>query len=98
MPEEHRAGGGPRDRLPFRRPDRRERDCPPERDERARAAPLAAVILVRARTAGFGAQGLGRRSGECRGRPEGVLPARKVQRGGAGGGGRRGGGGGEGSA
>ena len=54
-----RAGGGARDRLPLRRPDRRGRDGAPERDERARPAPVAALVLVRPRAAGAGAQGVG---------------------------------------
>ena len=57
-----RAGGGARDRLPLGRPDRRGRDRAPERDERARAAPVAALVLVRPRAAGARAQGVGRAS------------------------------------
>ena len=45
----------PRHRVPLRRPDRRGRDRAPERDERERPAPVAALVLVRARAAG-GAQ------------------------------------------
>ena len=61
-----RAGGGAGDRLPLRRPDRRGRDRPPERDERDGPASVGAVVLVRARAAGAGAEGLGRRGRERR--------------------------------
>ena len=63
-----RPGRGAGDRLPLRRPDRRGRDGAPERDERARPAPVAALVLVRPRAAGAGAEGLGRQGGERRGR------------------------------
>src|SRR5205085_1510785 len=70
-----RAGGGARDRLPLGRPVRRGRDRAPERDERPRAAPGAALVLVRARVAGARAQGLGRQG--RRGRPARLLPPRE---------------------
>ena len=54
-----RAGRGAGDRLPLRRPDRRGRDRAPERDERARPASVAALVLVRPRAAGAGAEGVG---------------------------------------
>ena len=45
----HVPCGRARDRVPLRRPERRGRDREPERDERRRAAPVAALLLVRAR-------------------------------------------------
>ena len=57
---EARAGGGARDRLPLRRPVGRGRDRAPQRDERARPAPVAAVVLLRPRAAGARAEGVGR--------------------------------------
>ncbi len=61
VPAEFRSGGRARDRVPLRRPERRDRDRAPERDERAGTAPLGALLLLRAGAAGTGAQGLGRR-------------------------------------
>ena len=79
--DEARAGGGARHRLPLRRPVGRGRDRAPQRDERARAAPVAAVLLLRPRAAGAGAEGVGRQGGEHRGRPARVLPPREDERG-----------------
>ena len=81
VPLQARAGRRAGDRLPLRRPVRRGRDRAPERDERARAAPVAAVVLVRPRAAGAGAEGLGRQARERRGRPARVLPPREDERG-----------------
>ncbi len=80
LPEERGAGRRARSRVPVRRHVRRGRDRAPERDEPARPAPVGALVLVRARSPGACAEGLGRPGGERRGRPEGVLPARQVQR------------------
>ncbi|HUI36292.1 MAG TPA: class I fructose-bisphosphate aldolase, partial [Gaiellaceae bacterium] len=55
----------------------------PERDERAGAASVGAVVLVRPGSAGARAQGLGREAGERRGRTAGVLPPREDERRGA---------------
>ena len=66
--DEARAGRGAGHRLPLRRPVGRGRDGAPQRDERARAASMAAVLLLRSRSAGSGAEGLGRQGGERRGR------------------------------
>ena len=44
--------------------------------------PVAAVLLLRPRAAGAGAEGVGRQAGERRGRPAGVLPPREDERGG----------------
>src|SRR5204862_2316922 len=63
-----------RDRLPLRRPVGRGCDRAPERDERARATSLAALVLLRPRLAGAGAQGLGRQGGKRRGRATRLLP------------------------
>ena len=48
----HVPAAVPGHRLPLRRPDGRGRDGAPERDERARPAPVGAVVLVRPRAAG----------------------------------------------
>ena len=64
----NRSCRGPRDRLPVRRPERRGRDRPAERPERARGRTLAALLLVRPRAPGGGAEGVGRQGRECRGR------------------------------
>ena len=78
-----RARGCPGDRLPLRRPDGRGRDGAPERDEPARPASVAALVLVRARAPGACAQGLGRR-GRTTSRPaSGLPPPREAERRGA---------------
>ena len=64
----HVPAAVPGHRVPLRRPDRRGRDRAPERDERARPAPVAAVVLVRPRAAGARAEGVGGQGGERRGR------------------------------
>ena len=76
----HVPAGGAGDRVPLRRPDRRGRDRAPERDEQARAASVAALVLVRPRAAGAGAEGVGRQAGERRGGAAGVLPPREDER------------------
>ncbi len=58
--DEARARGGARHRLPLRRPVGRGRDRAPQRDERARTAPVAAVLLLRPRAAGARAEGMER--------------------------------------
>ena len=73
----HVPAAVPGHRLPLRRPVRRGRDRAPQRDERARAASVAALVLVRPRAAGAGAQGVGRQAGERRGRAARVLPPRE---------------------
>src|SRR5438552_13282125 len=78
-----RAGSSARDRLPLRRPVGRGCDSTPERDERARPAPVAALVLVWPRPPGAGAQGLGRKTGERRGSATRLLPPRQNERGGA---------------
>ncbi len=75
-PRTPRARGGARHRLPVRRAERRGRDRAPQRDERARPAPVAALVLLRARAAGAGAQGLARRGRQRAGRPARLLPPR----------------------
>ena len=75
-----RARGRARDRLPLRRPGRRGGHRQPERDERARPAPVGAVVLVRPRAAGALAEGLGRRGGERPGRPAGARAPRPHER------------------
>src|SRR5207244_1443199 len=72
-----RAGSRARNRLPLRRPVGRGRDRAPERDERARAASLAALVLLRPRPAGAGAQSVGRQAGERGGRATRLLPPRQ---------------------
>ena len=62
-----RAGRGARDRVPLGRPVGRGRDRAPERDERARAAPVAALVLVRPCAPGAVAEGVARRPRERRG-------------------------------
>ena len=52
----------------------------PQRDERARPAPVAAVVLVRPRAAGAGAAGVGRPGRERRGRTARLLPPREDER------------------
>ena len=74
VPEPQRAGGRARDRLPLGRPERRGRDGAAERHERARPAPVGALVLVRPGAPGAGAQGLGRRDGERGSRPARLLP------------------------
>ena len=74
-----RAGGRAGDRLPVGRPVRRRRDRAPERDERARPAPLGALVLLRPRAAGARAEGVGRQAGERRGRPARLLPPREAE-------------------
>ena len=69
------AGGGARHRVPVRRPERRAGHRPPQRDEPARPAPVAAVVLVRPRAPGAGAQGVGRRGRQARGRPAARTPS-----------------------
>ena len=64
-----RARGGARDRVPVRWSVRRAGHRAAQRDEQAGPAPVAAVVLVRARTAGAGAQGVEGRGGERRRRP-----------------------------
>ena len=71
-----RARGGARHRLPVRRAERRGRDRAPQRHERPRPAPVAAVVLVRPRPAGPRAQGVARRRRQRAGRPAGLLPPR----------------------
>ncbi len=75
-----RPGRGAGDRVPLRRPDRRGRDRPPERDERARAASVAAVVLVRPRAPGARAEGVGRQGGERRGGAGCVSAPRAAER------------------
>src|SRR5436190_1139885 len=72
-------GRGAGDRLPLRRPVGRGRDGQPERDQRARAASVGVLVLVRSRPAGAGPESVARRRGERRGGTEGVLPAGEVQ-------------------
>ena len=55
VPEEHVPRLGTRCRLPLRRNVGRGRHCAPERHEPAGAAPVGALLLVRARAAGAGA-------------------------------------------
>ena len=77
---ERRAGGGAGDRVPLRRPGRRGGHRQPERDERARPAPVGAVLLLRPRAPGALAEGLGRRGGERPGRPAGARAPRPHER------------------
>ncbi len=72
-----RAWRRARDRVPLRRPVGRGRDRAPQRDERERPAPVAAVVLVRARAAGGRAEGVGGQARERRGRPARLLPPRE---------------------
>ena len=62
-----RAGGRAGDRLPLRRPVRRAGEREPERDQLARPAAVGAVLLVRPRAAGAGAESVGRVGGQRRG-------------------------------
>ena len=78
-----RAGGRPGRRLPLRRPVRRGGDATAQRDERARTASVAAVVLVRTRAPGARAQGLGRQGGERRGGTTRLLPPREDEQRGA---------------
>ena len=55
-----RARRGARHRVPVRRPERRGGDRQPRRDQQARAAPVAALVLVRACAAARGAATRGR--------------------------------------
>ena len=64
----------PGHRVPVRRPDRRGGDGAPRRDEQARPAPVAAVVLVRPRAAGAGAEGVEGRRRERRRRAGRVPP------------------------
>ena len=67
-----RARGGARNRLPVRRAVGRAGEREPERDQLARPAAVGALVLVRARAAGAGAEGVGRSGGQRRRRP--VVP------------------------
>ena len=69
-----------RGRLPLGRPVRRGLDGSPERDQRARPAPVAALVLLRARPAGAGAQGVGWTPGERRSGSAGVAPPGEDER------------------
>ena len=80
LPEERGTGHSAGRRVPLGRHVRRGRDRAPERDEPARPTSVGALVLVRARSPGACAESLGRSGGERRGRPEGVLPPRQVQR------------------
>ena len=71
------ARRGARHRLPVRRPVGRGRDCAPERDERERAASVAAVVLVRPRPPGTRTQGVVGQAGERRSGPARLLPPRE---------------------
>src|SRR5207248_11025885 len=55
----------------------------PERDERARTAPVAALVLVRTRSAGSGVEGVAGEAGECRGGSACLLPPREDEQRGA---------------
>ncbi len=80
-----RAGARPRDRLPVGRPERGAGDGEPGRDQPRRWA-VAAVVLLRARAAGFGARGVGRRPRQprrCAGRVR-APRAHELARGGGG--------------
>ena len=72
-----RAGGGPRDRLPLRRPVGRGRDGAHERDEREGPAPVGDLVLVRPCAPGARDQGVGRQGGERRGGAARLLPPRE---------------------
>ena len=62
VPLPARACGGARDRLPLRRPVRRGRDRASQRDERARPASMAALVLIRTRAPGGGTAGMARQA------------------------------------
>ncbi len=80
LPRQHGAVRSAGRRLPVGRHVRRGRNCTSQRDEPARAAPVAALVLVWEGAPGARAQGLGRRLGQGGGRAAGLLPAREVQR------------------
>ena len=76
-----RARGRARDRLPLRRPVRGGGDRQSRRDQPARRARLAALVLVRPGAAGVGAAGLAWARGERGGGAGRVPPPGAVQRG-----------------
>src|SRR4029079_5061682 len=69
-----RTGGRSGDRLSLRRPVGGGGDEQAERDERARPAPVEAVVLLRPCSPGGCAQSLGRQGGERRGGTARLLP------------------------
>jgi len=75
----HVPAAASRHRLPLRRTDGRGCDRTSERDEQARAASVAALVLVRPGAASAGAEGLGGQAGERRRRAARVLPPGEVE-------------------
>ena len=74
-----RARGRARHRVPVGRPGRRRSHRQPRRDQQARPAPVAGVVLLRPRVAGRGAERVEGRRRERRG-PEGVPAPRAHER------------------
>ena len=74
---DHRAGRRSRDRVPLRRAVRRAGHGAVERDQPARAAPVAGELLVRPRAPGGGPEGV---EGRCRQRRQRLRPRSSTAR------------------